>query len=187
MWKWVNASTKVGVTTTVDQVYRDLNADTRLLQIKTKVYAEPQDFTDVEQFTLTGHVNAIVVDKMDTFSNADLYNVWVPMQIVARPEVVFVKNTVGIPRIIRLQPIKCRIDTGVLKIIGGYPNADGVRLVANTDSISFAEGESLLYDVKFGKSTIDGVEVDFSDMDFTFEAPYADTTVDLATVPRVYS
>ena len=107
-----------------------------------------------------------------------------PVQLVARPEVVYLKTT-GIKRIIRLRPVPCRIDTGVLKLVGGVPD-EGVRLVANTDTISFAGFETaLLYDVMFGKSTINGVEVDFADMNFTFEAPSTDTTVDLATVARV--
>src|SRR6478752_3441150 len=135
VWKWVNVSTKIGTTCTVTDVYRDIGCDVRPLQIGMKSYVEPEDYSDLTQFTLTGHVNAIVVDKMDTFSNADLYNVWVPVWIVARPEVIFVNRTVGTPRIIRLRPIKCRIDTGVLRIIGGYPVAEGIRLVANTDNI----------------------------------------------------
>lgn len=155
------------------------------LTIDAKFGSDVHDFVDLDQFLLTGHVNAIVVDGPDTLNNADLYNVWVPVTIVARPEVIFLKTT-GIPRIVRLRPIPCRIDTGALKLIGG-PVTEGVRLVANTDTITLPEGENLLYDVLFGKSTINGVEVDFSDMNFTFEAPYADTTVDLATVPRVYA
>lgn len=150
-----------------------------------QTYADPKDFTDVTQFTLTGHVGAIVADTSDNYTDADLYQVWVPVTIVARPEVVFLKTT-GIPRILRLRPVPCRIDTGVLKLIGGVPD-EGVRLVANSDNVTIPEDGALLYDVLFGKSTINGVDVDFSDMNFTFEAPFTDTTVDITTVPRVYS
>lgn len=153
--------------------------------IDAKFTADVHDFVDLTQFTLTGHVNAMVVDTDDPLFNANLYNVWVPVTIIARPEIIFLKTT-GIPRIVRLRPIPCRIDTGALKLIGG-PENEGVRLVANTDTITIPDGDALLYDVKFGKSTINGVEVDFADMDFTFEAPFDDVTLDLATVPRVYA
>ncbi len=152
-----------------------------LSTIEIQTFAYPKDFTDVTQFTLTGHVNAIVADTADTYTDADLYNVWVPMSIVARPEVVYLTTT-GVPRILRIRPVPCRIDTGVLKLVGGVPD-EGVRLVAKTPVLGLGF-EQLLYDVKFGKSTINGVEVDFADMNFTFAAPTSDTTVDLATVPR---
>lgn len=183
--KTATAVTKITASSVPDDVYRDIVVDARPAYIRPKMYAEPKDFTDVTQFLLTGHVNAIVADTVDTFTDADLYNVWVPVILAARPEIVYLKNT-GTKRILRLRPIKCRIDTGVLKLLGGVPD-EGVRLVANTDTITFdGDTTALLYDVKFGKSTINGVEVDFADMNFTFEAPFTDTTVDLATVPRVY-
>lgn len=185
MSRTYKCSAALTVTTTpVADVARIMPADTRPVYITPKIFGEQSGFTDVTQFLLTGHVNAIVADTADGYTDADLYNVWVPMTISARPEVVYLKST-GTKRILRLRPVPCRIDTGVLKLVGGPPD-EGVRLVANTDAITFAGDNTLLYDVAFGKSTINGVEVDFADMNFTFEAPFADTTVDLATVPRVY-
>lgn len=180
--KYVSSNPQWGVEADGD-VTADLTVGaTTTVEIQT--FFDPKDFTDVTQFTLTGHVGAIVADTADAYTDADLYQVWVPVTISARPEVVFLK-TAGIPRILRLRPVPCRIDTGVLKLGGGTPD-EGVRLVASTAQLHLGE-ESLLYDVTFGKSTINGVQIDFADMNFTFEAPQTDTVVDIATVPRVYS
>lgn len=234
------------------------------------------DEQDVTKFLLTGHENAVVGDSDDEGVELDAYLVWVPVTISARPEVVYLTGTTP-PRTLRLRPIHARIETGVLRLIGGsaaineeqlvhvtgdpftlswngqgptsnlaqttatkvqvrqalealsniavgdvqvvgedggpytvffqnlYAGTNvpqmtatnatittvdqgtdnaGVRLVAKTAVLGLGD-TPLLYDVTYGRGTINGEEINFEDQNFTFAAPTSDTTVDLSTVARV--
>lgn len=89
------------------------------------------DEADVTRFLLTGHEDAVIGDRDDVGVEPDAYLVWVPVTITARPEVVYLTSTTP-PRVLRLRPVHARIETGILRLIGGSASVNEEQTVTVT-------------------------------------------------------